>query len=326
MAPQTNPPARPAVLPAVVVLTGAAVCMTPLMNSGLALLAGIVVAQLGLNPWTSRTASTAKKMLALSVVGLGAGLDARAMANVGATGAALAVGSILVCLAAGAGLAKLLRVDPITGLLVAAGTAICGGSAIAAVGPTVRAREHQLAAALGTVFLLNAVALFVFPAVGEALGLDARSFGLWCALAIHDTSSVVGAAVTHGPDALEIATTVKLSRALWIIPLTAALAWRTRRRRIEASAGDVQLPIARPWFILGFVLVAAAVNLFPELRMAGELVSSVSRRLLVVTLFLVGASLDRQTFRRMGVRPLLQGVALWCFVSVATLAVILRVA
>jgi hypothetical protein len=211
-------PLRRAVVPAL----GLLCLLLPGMGSVGALLLGVAVAFAGLNVWEAETNALAKRLLMLSVMGLGAGLDLRAVVDVGLLGAGLAVGSIALCLGLGWGLARLFRVDALTGLLVTAGTAICGGSAIAAVAPTVSARPHQVTAALGTVFALNAVALLVFPLVGHALGMDAHQFGLWCAVAIHDTSSVVGAAMTYGPDALEVATTVKLARALWIIPLTAA--------------------------------------------------------------------------------------------------------
>lgn len=325
-------PLRRAVVPAL----GLLCLLLPGMGSVGALVLGVAVAFAGWNVWEAETNALAKRLLMLSVMGLGAGLDLRAVVDVGLLGAGLAVGSIALCLGLGWALARLFRVDPLTGLLVTAGTAICGGSAIAAVAPTVSARAHQVTAALGTVFALNAVALLVFPLVGHALGMDAHQFGLWCAVAIHDTSSVVGAAMTYGPDALEVATTVKLARALWIIPLTAALAFHTRRQRraaraaAGAAASDSMPPeaprAARPWFILGFVVLAGLVNAFPVLAPLGDAASSLSRRLLVLTLFLVGAALSRAALRQVGLRPFLQGVTLWVLVSLVSLGVILAVA
>tara|TARA_B100001750_G_scaffold222365_1_gene211677 strand:- start:594 stop:1589 length:996 start_codon:yes stop_codon:yes gene_type:complete len=294
-------------------------CLHPAVGSATALFAGVALALVGLNGYEAQTRDWAKGLLAASVVGLGAGLDLQAVAAVGATGAALAVGSILTCLVVGRFFGRALRVDGTTGLLVTVGTAICGGSAIAAVAPTVRARGHQITAALGTVFLLNAVALVLFPWLGSFLGLSDEQFGLWAAIAIHDTSSVVGAAMTHGERALEIATTVKLARALWIVPLTLLLAWRTRR----ATSDGEPIRTARPWFIVGFVVVALAVTFVPALRPAGAVVGSVARRLLVVALFLVGASLSRPALRAVGARPFLQGVALWAVISVLSLGGIL---
>lgn len=323
--------ARRAVMPAL----GLACLLLPGLGSVGALALGVGVALLGLNAWEAESGRLAKRLLALSVMGLGAGLDLRAVMEVGALGAGLAVGSIVLCLALGGLLSRLLRVDALTGLLVAAGTAICGGSAIAAVAPTVRAREHQVTAALGTVFALNALALLVFPAVGRGLALSDQAFGLWCAIAIHDTSSVVGAAMTFGPDALALATTVKLARALWIVPLTAALALHTRRReRAERAAlgsahdGDhaASAPrAARPWFILGFLALSLLTTFVPGLAPAGELLSVGARHALVLTLFLIGAALSPHALRQVGARPFVQGALLWAVVSALSLSVILAV-
>jgi len=299
---------------------GALVCLHPAMGSAAALGLGALLALTGLAGDEARVQSAAKGLLALSVVGLGASLDLREVLDVGVLGASLAVASIVGCLLLGLLLARVFRVDPVTGLLVAAGTAICGGSAIAAVAPTIRARGHQVTAAFGTVFVLNALALLVFPAIGDGLHMNAEQFGLWSAIAIHDTSSVVGAAMSHGERALEIATTVKLSRALWIVPLTVALAWRARRADPSNEDGP---RAARPWFIAGFVALALLVTLQPSLQPAGEAIGAAARRLMVVSLFLVGASLSRRALRRVGLRPFLQGVFLWVVVATASLAAIL---
>jgi uncharacterized integral membrane protein (TIGR00698 family) len=194
------------------------------------------------------------------------------------------------------------------------GTAICGGTAIAAVAPAIGAKPNQTSLALAVVFLLNALALFVFPPIGHALGMTPSSFGLWCALAIHDTSSVVGASMQFGDEALGIATTVKLARALWIIPVTLVLA-RVWKRDDGAAAGAPR----RPWFIFGFLAVAALVTWVPALQAVGQAVALVARQVLVLTLFLVGAGVSRQTLKEVGARPVVLGVVLWVFVASASL-------
>jgi uncharacterized integral membrane protein (TIGR00698 family) len=233
---------------------------------------------------------------------------------------ALGIGSALVL---GTLLGRALGVARDTSLLVTVGTAICGGSAIAAVAPAIGAKEHDVSMALVTVFLLNAIALFVFPAIGHALHLGQDSFGLWCALGIHDTSSVVGAAGQYGERALEVATAAKLARALWIVPVTFVIATvRGRERARAGGAGSVAGTPKRPWFIAGFLAVAALVTFVPALRETGLLVSAGAHRLLAVTLFLMGLGLSRAALRSLGFRPLLQAVALWAVLAAATLGVI----
>ncbi len=253
------------------------------------------------------------------MVGLGAGMDLRVVAKVGAHGVLYTVAGIAACLAIGKLLAKALKVSADVGTLISVGTAICGGSAIAAMVPVLRPKEHEVSVALATVFLLNAIALFLFPAVGHAVGLSETQFGLWSALAIHDTSSVVGAAVAYGGAAVGVATTVKLARALWIVPLTIGIAQVRRLREPNAVAGKAK----RPWFILGFIVAAALVTWVPVLRPAGQVVSGLSKQLLVLTLFLIGANLSRDALRSVGLRPLLQGGLLWGAMGSLSLAAIL---
>jgi uncharacterized integral membrane protein (TIGR00698 family) len=222
-------------------------------------------------------------------------------------------------LLAGAALGRLLAVRQATGILVAVGTAICGGSAIAAAAPAIGADDDETSAALGIVFLLNATALLLFPPIGHRLGLSEHAFGLWAALAIHDTSSVVGAAATYGPGALTIATTTKLARALWIVPVTLALgAWSARRK--DAPRGPIRAK--RPWFILGFLATAAAVSFVPALQPAGRLVAAAAQRMLVLTLFLLGLGLSREAVARVGARPFVLGLLLWFLAAAATLGAI----
>ncbi|WP_342379861.1 putative sulfate exporter family transporter [Myxococcus stipitatus] len=303
---------------------GALVSLWPGVSTAVALVAGMLLALTVGNPYAALTRRATHVLLSLSVVGLGAGMDLRVVAEEGARGVLYTVVGITACLVLGALLTRWLRVSRGAGLLISIGTAICGGSAIAAVVPVLRPREEDVSIALGTVFLLNAVALFVFPVVGHAVGLDARQFGLWSALAIHDTSSVVGAAMRYGPQALEVATTVKLARALWIVPLTVALGFWIRRTRHATTHGHA--PARRPWFILGFLAVAALVTWVPALRPAGLVVTHVSQRVLVLTLFLIGAGFSRQALRSVGLKPLAQGITLWlCMASLSLGAILLHV-
>jgi len=245
-------------------------------------------------------------------------MDLPAVLRVGTRGIGYTVITIAVTLTLGVLLTRGLGITRKTGLLIAAGTAICGGSAIAAAAPVLGADDQEISVALGTVFVLNSVALLVFPPVGHFFGLDQSAFGLWAALGIHDTSSVVGASMQYGPRALEIATTVKLARALWIIPLTI---WLARAARDE-SPDAPRTASARPWFILGFLAVAALASFVPALRPGGLLLAATARRVLVLTLFLIGLGLSRKTLRAVGFRPFLMGVALWIFLGVGTLAAI----
>ena len=290
---------------------GAVLCLLPVVSTGVALVAGVGLALTVGNPHVDLTRRATPTLLALSVVGLGAGMDLRQVAAVGMHGAGYTVVGIGLCLLLGTVLTRALGVSRDVGLLISVGTAICGGSAIAAVVPVLRPQEREVSVALGTVFLLNAVALFLFPAVGHAVGLSAHQFGLWSALAIHDTSSVVGAALRYAPESLQVATTVKLARALWIVPLTMGLGlWRRR-----AGGPQTQGPARRPWFILGFLAAAALVTWLPALRPLGHTVALVSQRVLVLTLFLIGANLTRSAVRAVGVRPLAQGVCLWLLMA-----------
>ena len=285
-----------------------------------ALVAGVAVALTLSNPWAARTKPLTPRLLAASVVGLGAAMDLRTVAVVGLHGFAYTLAGIASTLALGALVGRALSVRRATGTLVAVGTAICGGSAIAAAAPVIGADAEDTSAALGIVFLLNASALLLFPPVGHALGLSQQAFGLWAALAIHDTSSVVGASATYGPQALVVATTTKLARALWIVPVTLGLGALVARQR---HATAVRPAVKRPWFILGFVCVAAAVTFVPAIQPAGRVVAAAAQRALVLTLFLLGLGLSRQAVARVGARPFVMGVTLWLLVGSATLGAIL---
>jgi uncharacterized integral membrane protein (TIGR00698 family) len=305
---------------ALAIPVGAAVCALPFVSTGMGLLLGLALALAVGNPWLPRTPRLTSQLLALSVVGLGAGMDLRVVARAGAHGFVYTMAGIAAALALGALLTRALGVGRNVGALITVGTAICGGSAIAAVAPVLRPKEHEISVALGTVFLLNAIALFAFPAIGRLAHLGDAQFGLWSALAIHDTSSVVGAAVAWGGAAVAIATTVKLARALWIVPLTLAASAVLPRDAGEGAGARAKA--RRPWFILGFVAAAALVTYAPALRAPGAVVARVARQALVVTLFLIGAGLTRASLREVGARPLLLGVLLWIAIASLTLAAI----
>jgi uncharacterized integral membrane protein (TIGR00698 family) len=297
----------------------AAATLLPWVSSGVALLAGVSVALTLGNPWPARSRALARRALTWSVVGLGAGMNLVTVGRVGLHGLGYTALGIATALVLGTLLGQRLRVDRDTSLLITVGTAICGGSAIAAVAPAIHARDQEVSMALVTVFLLNAIALFVFPAIGHHLHLGQDAFGLWCALAIHDTSSVVGAAAQYGDRALEVATAAKLARALWIVPVTFGIA--LHRARAAGTGAPAEKP-KMPWFIAGFVAVAALVTFVPALRGAGHLVAAGAHRLLAATLFLMGLGLSREALRALGLRPLLQAVALWFMLASATLAAI----
>lgn len=314
---EPSPPRRP--LASLLLLAAALLCVAaPWVSPPLALAAGIALTLTVGNPLAAATRPLTRRLLPLAVVALGGAMDLRVVARVGARGAGYTVVGILGCMVLGALLARAVRVDRRTGALITVGTAICGGSAIAAAAPVLGADDRETSVALGTVFLLNSVALLLFPLLGHRAGLSPREFGLWAALAIHDTSSVVGATMAYGAPALAVGTTVKLARALWIVPVTMGLGLSARRSR-DAAAPRSARP---PWFILGFVAVAALATFQPALRPAGLLLAEAGRRALVLTLFLVGLGLSRQALRAVGARALALGVGLWVLVSSATFAAI----
>ncbi|MGH7836391.1 MAG: YeiH family protein [Candidatus Binataceae bacterium] len=293
--------------------------LLPFVSPGIALMAGIVLALTLGNPYPLTTARVITPLLQISVVGLGAGMNLIEVGRVGLHGFFYTVIGISLTMILGLSLGRLLRTERDTSLLVTVGTAICGGSAIAAVAPAIRAKSHDISVALATVFFLNAVALLMFPPLGRHFGLGQAQFGVWSALAIHDTSSVVGAAMQYGAQALEIATTIKLTRALWIVPVTLAIGWLWNRESDRTAATKVK----RPWFILGFLAAAAIVTWIPALKPSGHAVFVGAQRSLVVTLFLIGSGLSREALRAVGRRPLIQGFILWIVMGSGTLGAIL---
>jgi uncharacterized integral membrane protein (TIGR00698 family) len=285
-----------------------------LLSPPLALAVGIVYGLLLRNPYQQDSRHLAKFLLQASVVCLGFGMDLREIIQVGRSGLLYTALGIAFALALGAFLGRMLRVGRTQSFLISAGTAICGGSAIAALGPVTNADEEEMAVSLGTVFVLNSVALFAFPAIGSMLHLSQAQFGLWSALAIHDTSSVVGAAAKYGTIALAIGTTVKLARALWIVPVALTTA------AVKRSAARIHLP----WFILYFCAAAVMNSYLPQLHTAYASAYRLGRLGLAVTLFLIGTGITRQTLKETGIRPMLQGVFLWIVVASLSLLAIVR--
>ena len=257
-------------------------------------------------------------LLQYSVVGLGFGMNLQASLASGKEGMEFTVISVVGTMLIGWFIGrKFLKVDRDTSYLISSGTAICGGSAIAAVGPVLRAKDTEMSVALGTIFILNAIALFIFPVIGHALDMSQQEFGTWAAIAIHDTSSVVGAGAAYGEEALQIATTIKLTRALWIIPLALITSF------VFKSKGQ---KISIPWFIFFFILAMVfntyVLNSSETGIMIGEGINSLARKTLTITLFFIGASLSRDVLKAVGIKPLIQGVLLWVTISVSTLAYI----
>lgn len=258
---------------------------------------------------------TSKHLLQYSVVGLGFGMNLHSALASGKEGMEFTVISVIGTLVIGWFIGrKLFKIDRNTSYLISSGTAICGGSAIAAVGPVLRAKDSEMSVALGTIFILNAIALFIFPMIGHALDMDQQKFGTWAAIAIHDTSSVVGAGAAYGEEALKVATTIKLTRALWIIPMAFATSF------IFKSKGQ---KISIPWFIFFFVL-AMVVNtyLLDGVPQLGDAINGIARKTLTITMFFIGASLSMDVLRAVGIKPLVQGVLLWIVISLSTLAYI----
>ena len=295
-------------------------CLTPWASPGLALGLGLAFALLTDNPYREAGTRYVKWLLQGSVVLLGFGVDLGSVLRVGSHGLLFAAFTIVGTFALGYALARLFDIRRKTSLLISAGTAICGGSAIAAVGSAVDADKGEMSVAMGTVFLLNAVALYLFPPLGHALGLDQLQFGTWAGVAIHDVSSVVGAASGYGDEALKTATIVKLSRVLWIVPVTFAAALLFPR---AAGEGKVRLPL--PWFVLGFLLASLTATLLPMFRPWEQDMARVAKAGFAVSLFCIGAGLSRAAIRQVGYKALPQGLCLWLFISSVSLFVVTEI-
>jgi uncharacterized integral membrane protein (TIGR00698 family) len=280
-------------------------CLTPWCAPPLALALGLLLALTLGSPY--KTSRQTKLLLQVSVVGLGFGMNLQKVVAAGRSGILFTLATIVGTLLIGYALGRALQINRSIAHLISSGTAICGGSAIAAVGPVIGATDEEMSVSLGTVFILNSVALFAFPIIGAALHLTQTQFGIWSAIAIHDTSSVVGAAAAYGAEALQIATTVKLTRALWIVPLTLVTAYAFRKR----GAGRVTIP----WFILFFLLASVVRTYVPAPQMTWDVLVRIARIGLTVTLFLIGSALSRKSLASVGFRPLILGVTLWILIS-----------
>ena len=320
-----HPEALPREARQTIFIVAAALCLTPWVSPPLALAMGSILALTHENPFAHLGKKVSAKLLQVCVVFLGFGMDLPGVLRTGIQGAALAAATIATTLGLGWALGKRLGIDRKVSALISAGTAICGGSAIAAVGSVIGVGEGEISVAMGTVFILNAAALYVFPVVGHALGLTQVQFGTWAGIAIHDISSVVGASAHYGLDALQTGTAVKLSRALWIIPVSLAAATvfqsrRERRRRVTNHSPTLRLP----WFIGFFLLASVARSFVPGMAEISPILGRVATTGLTLTLFLIGAGLSMKSLRAVGWRPFLQGILLWLFISVVSLLVIVR--
>ena len=277
---------------------------------------GLVFALLCGQAYPTFNKNVSKKLLQYSVIGLGFGMNLQASLASGKEGMLFTIISVVGTLLIGMFIGcKILKLNHNTSYLISSGTAICGGSAIAAVGPIIKAKDTDMSMALATVFILNAIGLFLFPILGHWLGLSQQDFGTWAAIAIHDTSSVVGAGAAYGEEALQVATTIKLTRALWIIPLAlvTSVIFRSEGKKISI-----------PWFIL-FFIVAMLINtyLLADFPQIGKFIAGIARKGLIITMFFIGASLSVDVIKSVGIRPLLQGILLWIIISAASLAYIL---
>jgi uncharacterized integral membrane protein (TIGR00698 family) len=307
-------------IPKIIFVFALALSFTGLLSPPVALTMGILFGLSFPHPYITESRGIARTLLQCSVVALGFGMNLHEVLKAGRSGFVYTALGISSALLAGLALGKLLQVRGNASFLITAGTAICGGSAIAAIGPILQAKEEEMAVSLGTIFILNSIALLIFPPVGNVFHLSQPQFGLWAALAIHDTSSVVGATTKYGPQALLIGTTVKLARALWIVPLALATAAIVSARSKDGPAGGKGNPrMQLPWFIAFFVLAAVLNTDVPAFEQLFKWLFTLGRLGLTATLFLIGSGISRATLKEVGWRPLLLGVLLWLGVGLASL-------
>ena len=292
-------------------------CLTPFANPAIALMLGVVIAQFTGHPYPHLNHKATNLLLQVSVVGLGFGMNVHSALQAGKECILFTIASITGTLVFGYLMGRMLNIEKKTSYLISSGTAICGGSAIAAISPVIKAGEKQISVALGCIFVLNSIALFIFPVIGHYLNLSQTQFGLWCAIAIHDTSSVVGAASKYGTHALEVATTVKLTRALWIIPVAfiSAFVFKNKSKKISV-----------PYFIGLFMLAIIANTYIPAVSVINPVITGIAKAGLTLTLFLIGAGLSRRVLYAVGFGPLLQGVILWIVISAVALFAVMHLA
>ena len=290
----------------------AALCFSPVVSPPIALFLGIIF--INIFGQVFNADKIIKIVLQVSIVGLGFGINLKQALQAGSEGFLFTVFSITLIVVLGIAFGYIFRIDKIITQLISFGTAICGGSAIAAIAPILKADGKQTSVSLGIIFLLNALALFIFPEIGQYFHLSQNQFGIWSAIAIHDTSSVVGAASKYGHEALQTATTVKLARALWIIPISFMLSF------LNKSGGKVKIP-----YFIGFFILAILVNsYFPAIKEVTNYVVDFSKSSLKVALFLIGTGLSFQNFKNIGIKPLLLGIILWVVISVISLFAVLE--
>lgn len=286
----------------------------------LSLFMGIVFALCAGVIFKQQTLKASKYLLQASVVGLGFGMNLMESIKSSSEGIMFTIFSVVMVMVLGMLLARYFKVERKLGYLISSGTAICGGSAIAAISPVVKANANQISMSLAVVFTLNAIALFIFPTLGHMLDLSQQQFGTWAAIAIHDTSSVVGASKIYGEQALQIATTVKLTRALWIIPLSLVSTFIFKSSN-DSSRGKISIP----WFVLLFVVAMIINTYFPLNQSLSSIIKAASHKMLSLTLFLIGSTLSIETIRHAGIRPIVLGMSLWFLISISSLIAILYI-
>jgi uncharacterized integral membrane protein (TIGR00698 family) len=293
-----------------------------LVSPPVALVGGVAFGFLLVHPYRTEASTMAKLLLQVSVILLGFGMNLNQVIHAGKSGFFYTAISISSAVVLGLLLGKILRVGGKASYLITLGTSICGGSAIAAIAPILDANEEEISVSMGTVFLLNSVALILFPLIGWWLHLSQNQFGLWAALAIHDTSSVVGAAAKYGPQALAVGATVKLARALWIVPVSLVTAAYVGRTQPENGASLRRAKVKVPWFIFLFVGASVLSTYLPRFTASFRDLNLLGKSGLTATLFLIGTSLSKTTLKAVGMKPLLQGVILWVIVGTASLIAI----
>ncbi|MBE9488024.1 MAG: putative sulfate exporter family transporter [Bacteroidetes bacterium] len=286
-------------------------------SPAVALFSGIIFTLFFSPQFESKSRKTSKYLLQVSVVGLGFGMNLIESIKSSYEGMLFTICSVVLVMATGILLYKWLKIDKTIGYLISSGTAICGGSAIAAIAPVIKANGNQISMAMAVVFTLNAIAMFIFPPIGHLLGLSQQEFGTWAAIAIHDTSSVVGAGKMYGEEALKVATTIKLTRALWVIPLSIVSSF------IFKNENGGKKSISIPWFIVLFIFAMIINTYFPINETLSSIIYTFSHKSLSLTLFLIGSTLSISSIKKVGSRPIIMGVILWILISVVSLSVIL---
>jgi len=288
-------------------------CVSSFVGPPMALVLGFCVSFFFGHPFPTYNDTASKYLLRLSIIGLGFGINLHEAIQIGKEGLMLTIVSIGLTLLFGLLLGRLLKIDRSTSMLVSSGTAICGGSAIATIAPIIQAKNHNVSVSMACIFVLNAIALLIFPLIGRWLDLSQQQFGWWAAIAIHDTSSVVGAAQKYGHKALKIATTVKLERTLWIIPIAIGISLFNKK-----STANIRFP----YFILGFVGAILLVYYFPQLEQPATTIVWTAKKMLNICLFLIASGLNVATIKKVGAKPFIQALVLWVFISVTSLLMI----